>query len=67
MSTSIEWLANLPQKEQEKVLQSLASAEELLPIEVDGTIYHVPGAVIGLVDSLWLQLQEKDNLEFKKD
>ena len=26
MSTSIEWLANLPQKEQEKVLQSLASS-----------------------------------------
>jgi len=62
MSISIEWLANLPQSEQEKVLQSLANTEELKPIEVDGTVYHVPVPVLGLIDSLWLQLQEKDNI-----
>tara|TARA_R100000656_G_scaffold109807_2_gene81820 strand:+ start:41 stop:250 length:210 start_codon:yes stop_codon:yes gene_type:complete len=59
MPISIEWLSRLPADEQEKVLQSLANAEELKPIEVDGIVYHVPDAVIGLIDSLWLQLQEK--------
>ena len=68
MSISIEWLANLPQSEQEKVLQSLANTEELKPIEVDGTVYQVPVPVLGLIDSLWLQLQEKEDLsEVKKD
>ena len=60
MSISIEWLANLPQAAQEKILQSLSNAEELKAIEVDGTVYHVPDAVVGLIDSLWLQLQEKN-------
>ena len=68
MSISIEWLANLPLSEQEKVLQSLANTEELSPIEVDGTVYHVPSPVIGLIDSLWLQLQEKEEIRaVKKD
>jgi len=68
MSISIEWLANLPLSEQEKVLQSLANTEELSPIEVDGTVYHVPSPVIGLIDSLWLQLQEKEEISaVKKD
>jgi len=58
MSVSIEWLSRLPREEQEKILQSLSNAEELKPIEVDGVVYHVPDAVIGLIDSLWLQLQE---------
>ena len=60
MSISIEWLANLPQSEQEKILQSLSNTEELRAIEVDGTVYHIPDAVVGLIDSLWLQLQEKE-------
>ena len=68
MSISIEWLANLPLSEQEKVLQSLANTEELSPIEVDGTVYHIPSPVIGLIDSLWLQLQEKEEISaVKKD
>ena len=58
MPISIEWLSRLPKDEQEKILQSLANAEELKPIEVDGVVYHVPDAVIGLIDSLWMQLQE---------
>ena len=57
MSISIEWLSGLPREEQEKVLQALSNAEELLPIEVDGVVYHVPDAWIGLIDSLWLQVQ----------
>jgi|TARA_R100001530_G_scaffold135512_1_gene112901 hypothetical protein len=58
MPVSIEWLSRLPAKEQEKILKSLSNAEELKPIEVDGVVYHVPGAVIGLIDSLWMQIQE---------
>ena len=59
MPISIDWLSRLPVEEQERVLQSLANAGELKPIEVDGVVYHVPDAVIGLIDSLWGQLQEK--------
>ena len=61
MPTSIDWLVNLSKEEQEKMLESLANTEELCPIEVDGIIYHIPTPVAGLIDSLWLQLQEKDN------
>ena len=69
MPVSIEWLSRLPAKEQEKILQSLANAEELKPIEVDGVVYHVPDAVIGLIDSLWMQLQEKheDRIAIEKN
>jgi len=62
MSVSIEWLANLPLEVQERILQSLSNAEELSPIEVDGTVYHVPQPVIGLIDSLWLELQQKKEI-----
>jgi len=58
MPIAIEWLSGLPREEQEKVLQSLSNAEELKPIEVDGVVYHVPDAVIGLIDYLWLQIQD---------
>ena len=61
MPTSIDWLVNLSKEEQEKMLESLANTEELCPIEVDGIIYHIPTPVAGLIDSLWLQLQEKNN------
>jgi|TARA_Y100000034_G_C6648287_1_gene283644 hypothetical protein len=59
MSVSIEWLATLPKEEQERVLRSLSNATELSPIEVDGVVYHIPNAVVGLIDSLWAQLQER--------
>ena len=61
MPTSIDWLVNLSKEEQEKMLESLANTEELCPIEVDGIVYHIPTPVAGLIDSLWLQLQEKNN------
>ena len=59
MPTSIDWLVNLSKEEQEKMLESLANTEELCPIEVDGVVYHIPTPVAGLIDSLWLQLQDK--------
>lgn len=58
MSISLEWLANLPKEEQERVLKSLSN-KDMQPIEVDGVVYHIPNAVAGLIDSLWGQLQEK--------
>ena len=66
MSSSIEWLANLTKEEQEKVLLSLSNAPELVALEVDGTIYHVPDAVVNLIDSLWMQLQN-DRDAFEKN
>ena len=59
MSSSIEWLANLSKEQQEKVLLSLSNAPELVALEVDGTVYHVPDAVVALIDSLWMQLQNE--------
>ncbi len=59
MPTSIDWLVNLSKEEQEKMLESLANTEELCPIEVDGIVYHIPTPVAGLIDSLWLQIQDK--------
>lgn len=61
MPISIEWLSNLSQEEQEKMLQSLANTEELSPIEVDGCVYHIPTPVVDLIDSLWCQLQDKND------
>ena len=61
MPESIDWLVNLSKEDQEKMLESLANTEELSPIEVDGVVYHIPTPVVGLIDSLWLQLQENKN------
>ena len=35
-SISIEWLAQLPYEEQEKVLSRLAKIDDLCPIEING-------------------------------
>ena len=60
MSISIEWLANLPDEEQEKYLSQLSKMDdELSPIEVNGVIYHIPSEVNELIDSLWEQIQGK--------
>jgi|TARA_R110002051_G_C8633601_1_gene485127 hypothetical protein len=60
-SISIEWLAQLPYEEQERVLSRLASAdEELSPIEINGKRFYIPTEVIGLIDSLWAQLGNTD-------
>jgi len=55
-SISIEWLAQLPYEEQEKVLSRLAKIDDLCPIEINGKKFYIPEEVIGLIDSLWAQL-----------
>jgi hypothetical protein len=30
--------------------------DDLAPIEINGTVYHIPHEVLGLIDSLWAQL-----------
>tara|TARA_R100000656_G_C3849139_1_gene107063 strand:- start:227 stop:436 length:210 start_codon:yes stop_codon:yes gene_type:complete len=59
MSFSIESISKLALEQQEVILQSLTNVKELKPIEVDGLVFYVPEQVVGLVDSLWMQLQEK--------
>ena len=57
MSISIEWLAQLPMEEQERILTRLSLLDDdLAPIEINGTVYHIPHEVLGLIDSLWAQL-----------
>ena len=65
----MENISNLPVEEQEKVLNKLASITHLESIEVDGVVYHIPRAVSQLIDSIWLQLQDKRLKlgEIKKD
>tara|TARA_R100000808_G_scaffold24977_1_gene60090 strand:- start:4006 stop:4209 length:204 start_codon:yes stop_codon:yes gene_type:complete len=59
-SISIEWLAQLPLEEQEKVLSRLAKNDDLCPIEINGKKFFVPEEVIFLIDSLWAQLGNTD-------
>ena len=49
-SISIEWLAQLPLEEQEKVLSRLAKNDDLCPIEINGKKFFVPEEVIFLID-----------------
>lgn len=57
MSISIEWLAGLPMEEQERILTRLSLLDDdLAPIEINGTVYHIPHEVLGLIDSLRAQL-----------
>jgi len=57
MSISLEWLSNLSVEEQERILKSL-SKEGSNPIEIDGAVYYIPKAVVGLIDDLWKQLKK---------
>ena len=58
MATKIDWLEQLPLEIQEKVLQFASNPSGAnRPIEIDGTIYEVPKAVIELIDSLWEELR----------
>tara|TARA_R110002020_G_scaffold192035_1_gene392044 strand:- start:16 stop:222 length:207 start_codon:yes stop_codon:yes gene_type:complete len=60
-SISIEWLAQLPLSEQERVLAKLAEVDEdLSPIEINGKRFYIPIEVVGLIDSLWEQLGNTD-------
>ena len=59
MSEAIENLATLPVEEQEEILKKLSSVINLEQIEVDGVVYHIPKPVSELIDSIWLQLQDK--------
>jgi hypothetical protein len=59
-SISIEWLAQLPYEEQERVLSRLSKIDDLHPIEINGKKFYIPEDVIGLIDSLWAQLGNTD-------
>ena len=59
-SISIEWLAQLPYEEQERVLSRLSKIDDLCPIEINGQKFFIPEEVIGLIDSLWAQLGNKE-------
>jgi len=69
MSEVMENITNLSVEEQDKVLTKLASITNLESIEVDGVVYHIPKPVSELIDSIWLQLQDKRLKlgEIKKD
>ena len=69
MSEVMENITHLSVEEQDKVLSKLASITNLEQIEVDGVVYHIPRAVSQLIDSIWLQLQDKRLKlgEIKKD
>ena len=66
MAEQIEWLKDLPQELQEKILEFISKTNSspivspLHPIEIDGIVYEVPLPVIDLVNSLWAQIKQKD-------
>ena len=55
MGMVIKSISNLTYEEQEDCLEQLTSSlsKNLKPIEIDGTIYHIPPEVQTLIDSLW--------------
>ncbi len=60
----IEKLANQPVEVMEKVLAN--ASKELMPIEIDGIVYHIPKPISDLIDALSIQAG-LDNPEKKRE
>ena len=56
MADFIEELSDLPLKVQEDVLKNLS--EEMIPLEIDGSVFMVHDEVSKLIDNLVIQIEE---------